>query len=284
MQAGWLKTEKRLLYCVSPLAREPVNEAWVVRDMSAVPPVYFTLVELTSRESAKLFLQILTENDSEIRIGNDIFTVGENLCFLFPYEPERKLDEFLSGQTATPAVREEIGVNFVLACLENPLPYPLLYLQLSQGLVNLNQDNGFYFSYGLDLSKLNPGKSEADCATYCASKLIHILNTEGRKSLKSYSLLAGKVKRKAYVHFSDLYHDIRITVLPEKTKMSLSLVKRWFSERRDIFFRLIFVVSIILAIIALLMLISYVAFGDFSLFKFFGKGLNTIGTERLDVK
>jgi hypothetical protein len=284
MQAGWLKTENRLLYCVSPLAVGTVNEAWVVRDMSVDTPVYFTLIELKDRSTTRLFLRILSENDCVNLIRVDSFVVGENLCYLFPYQQERKLAEFLSGQTNVPAAREEISINFVLSCLENPLPYPLMHLQLDQGLVNLNQDNSIYFSYGFDLGKLDRTMGESDCVTLCASELIHILNTEGRRALKSYSLLSGKVKRKAYSHFSDLYHDIRITVIPEKTKLSISLVKRWFYERKDGFFRLIFVVSIILAIIALLMLISYVAFGDFSLIKLFGQGLNTIGTERLDVK
>jgi hypothetical protein len=168
--------------------------------------------------------------------------------------------------------------------MESPLPYPLLFLEFEQELVHIEKDNSVYLTQDFDISELKPSIDESDCVVQCARLMLSVLNLNRKKRLKSRKLLSRKVERQAYTRFSEIYHDIKLTILAEKKQSALQRFFQYLGTRKDRIFRVILVLSVICFALALVMLISYLIFGDFALGKIFGHNLNTIGTERLNVK
>ncbi|MDR1292733.1 MAG: hypothetical protein LBJ91_04995 [Clostridiales Family XIII bacterium] len=259
---------------------------WACRDIGAASQPWYTLLSVFDRETAKKILTAFQDSDKNTDKPPYIrsFLQGEELCFLFPYHAERPLAEFAEGQITTPAVREAICVNLILACLESPLPWPLLFLAFDQDKINVEKDNGVFLSTTFDLTQLNASVSEADCVGRCAEVMLRILRLNQKKRLKSYELLNRKVEHGAYTQFSEVYHDFRLTGLRRKKRFRLSLISAFVVARKDIFFRILLVFSVVCAVVAAVMLISYLAVGSFPLFKLFGQSMDMIGTEQLNVK
>jgi hypothetical protein len=181
-------------------------------------------------------------------------------------------------------VSEQICVNLLLAGMESPLPYPLMFLAFRQDMVHIENDNSVYLTPYLDLTNLDPYISESDCVVACAQIMLDILGAKKGKQLKSRRLLSRKVQREAYEHFSEVYHDFNITISPAKKRPLRARFADFFAERKDRIFRFILVISVICFIVAIVMLLNYLIFGDFAISKLFGRGLETIGTEDLTVK
>jgi hypothetical protein len=279
-------SEGMTLKRVSVILRTGVNAIWGCRDLSAVGRPYYILLIVTDRQTARALVSVfaLSEKEQGRPAYLRHFLWGEHICYLFPYRRERRLADFSAGQITTPEESEQICVNLLLAGMESPLPYPLLFLAFQQGLVHIENDNSVYLTCDFDLTELDPDVSESDCVVSCAKIMLDVLGAGGRKPLKSQRLLAKKVHRNAYAHFSEVYHDFNITVSAGKKRTLRTRFSAFFSERRDRIFRVILVLSVLCFIVAVLMLLSYLIFGDFALSKLFGQSLNTIGTEDLSTK
>ncbi|MDR2157558.1 MAG: hypothetical protein LBO81_07245 [Clostridiales Family XIII bacterium] len=281
-----IMVEGMTLKRVSSILRTGVNAVWGCRDLSAVGHPYYILLIVTDRRIARTLISIFASSEKDTGRPAYLrnFLWGEHLCYLFPYRKERRLTDFAIGQVSAPAVGEQICVNLLLAGMESPLPYPLLLLAYRQGLVHIENDNSVYLTPNFDLTALDPGVSESDCVLACAELMLDILGSTRGKQLKSRKLLAKKVQRKSYAHFSEVYHDFNLTLSVRKTG---SLPGRFFgflAEHKDQIFRFILVLSLMCFAVAILMLLSYLIFGEFSLSKLFGRGLNMIGTENLAAK
>ncbi|MDR1952974.1 MAG: hypothetical protein LBQ21_00610 [Clostridiales Family XIII bacterium] len=281
-----VRVDDMMLKCVSVILETEANTVWSCRDMQAIGQPYYTLLIVTDREIARVLVSAFAASEKETgeRAYLRSFLWGEDICYLFPYRRERRLADFAAGQITNPTISEEICVNILLACMESSLPYPLLFLEFEQELVHVEKDNSVYLTTDFDVSKLDASIDESDCVVRCARTMLDILNMNRKKRLKSRKLLSRKIERQAYARFSEVYHDIKLTVLAEK---KMSILRRFFKfcgVHRDRIFRIILVLSVICFVLALVMLISYLIFGDFGLGKIFGHSLNTIGTERLNVK
>ncbi|MDR2163243.1 MAG: hypothetical protein LBO70_04795 [Clostridiales Family XIII bacterium] len=286
MESDTIITGGMTLKRVSLILQTEVNAVWGCRDFSAVGRPYYTLLVVTNRRIARDMVSVfaLSEKETERPAYLHSFLWGEDICYLFPYRRERRLVDFVTGQTTTPAVSEQICVNLLLAGMESLLPYPLLFLTFRQGMVHIENDNSVYLTPYLNLTDLDLSISESDCVVACAQIMLDILGASKGKQLKSRRLLSKKVQREAYAHFSEVYHDFNITISSGKKKPLLKRFTEFFSERKDRIFRFILVISVICFIVAIIMLLNYLIFGDFAISKLFGHGLDTIGTEDLTVK
>ena len=152
-----------ILSPVREILRGPVYDVLVCQDLRSSSRACYLLLAVHDRETAKRLLMVL--QDSERGSGEEkpflkMFTENELLCLLFPYRPDRRLDRFAQGQLVTPQSRERVCVNLVMECLSVPLPYPLLYLALEKENVHLLQDDGVYFTYSFDLSRMDESVGE----------------------------------------------------------------------------------------------------------------------------
>ncbi len=276
--------DNMVLASIQEIFRGPVNDVIVVENLRSTLKERYTLIVVKDRDCAKRLLAILQNSEKESAGKNPclkMFAENEFLCFLFEYRPERKLERFAPGQLLNPFLQEKVCVNIVMECLSVALPYPLLYLILDQGNVQLEKDNSVYFTYTLDLSQLNEAKNEAACTDRCVDILLQLLQYNSRKRLKSFELLRKKADRKAYRMFPELYRDIRLSAIPEKKLPFTRRVKNFWLRNKDTFFRILLVLCTITVIVALLMLISQLVFGSIPFFRIFENSFGNIGTENL---
>ncbi|MDR0853265.1 MAG: hypothetical protein LBN34_02745 [Clostridiales Family XIII bacterium] len=281
-----IEADGMVLRQVAVVLKSEVNAVWVCRDILAIGQPYYTLLLVTDRDVSKKLVAVFADSDKPAGKQPYLktFLWGETLCYLFPYHKPRQITEFAQGQIETPQISEEICINLLLTSIESPMPWPLLYLQFEQGMVNVEKDNSVYLMPVLNLEPLDENITESSCVTACARIMLDILSLANKTKLKSRKLLSSKVARGAYEQFPEVYHDFKLTVLQKKRKFSLRSFFGFFKEHRDVIFRVLLVLSSICFVVALVMLISYLIFGDFALFKLFGHSLKTIGTEKLNVR
>ena len=276
-----------ILSPVREILRGPVNDVLVCQDLRSSSRACYLLLAVHDRETAKRLLMVL--QDSERGSGEEkpflkMFTENELLCLLFPYRPDRRLDRFAQGQLVTPQSRERVCVNLVMECLSVPLPYPLLYLALEKENVHLLQDDGVYFTYSFDLSRMEESVGEADCTDRCVQILLSLLKKHSRRQLKSFELLRKKSERGAYENLPELYRDIRISALPEHKEPIRERLHGFWQRNRDTFFRILLRISVTAAVLALIILICQLIFGNFPLLRIFQNTFEVIGTENLTMK
>lgn len=275
------------LEVVSRLLHGSVNDVVVCRDRLSPSGTMYTLLEVYDRSCARNMMTVLEEN---CRIGEDPcllrFAQNESILFLYPYREERKLSMFAPGQMVSARERELTAIHLVMECLSVALPWPLLYLVLEQGGVQIAKDNSVYFTMALDLSELEPKRTERDCVYSCARLLLELLNGSAgrrrrRRPLKSLKLIYKKTLKNAYTCFPELYQDIRVTALPPTRVSLMSRVQSFWWEHRDQLFRLLLILCVLLTIGAGIVLVSQMIFGDVPLLRLFRHCFDVIGTENL---
>lgn len=277
------------LEVISEVLRGSVNDVFVCRDRLSAAGTLYTVLNVHDRECARNMLLIMEGNE---RSGQTPclfrFAQNESLLFVFPYREERKFSAFAKGQITDLTVGERIGVNLVMECLSTALPWPLLYLILTQDGVQITNDNNVYFNYALDLKNLQPGISEKSCVEACGEILLELLSYQvagssrkRRKQLKSFELIQKKEIKHAYTGFPELYHDIKLTALPEKKASVKARALGVWQRNHDMLFRILLVLCALLVITAVVMLISQLVFGEIPLLRLFHNSFDMIGTENL---
>lgn len=277
------------LEVISEVIRGSVNHVFVCRDRLSTAGTMYTVLDIHDRACARDMLRVMEGNE---KTGESpclfTFSQNESLLFVFPYREERKFSAFAKGQVTSSVVGEEICINFVVECLSTGLPWPLLYLALDQDNVQIAKDNTVYFNYALDLAQLDPELRERACVVRCAYILMDLLtDTAGggrskrRRKLKSLELIRKKMSKKAYTGFPELYYDIKLTALPRKKVGLIDRIRGVWNRNRDLLFRILLVICVLLLLAATVMLVSQLIFGDIPLLRLFRNCFDVIGTENL---
>ncbi len=214
------------------------------------------------------------------------FMEKDMLCFVFPYEQERPLERFYYAVVKSGVVRPcEIWLSIVTLCMTCGMCHSLIYLMLSQGQVNISADGSTRFQYFVDLSDYDADLSEGDSVRKCAGLLSELMemtkDLEDKRAAAAAELITKKYERKEYREYIQLYQDVKL--LGSKTdKISLiEIAKKFLLRNRDLIFRFLAVICIILAILAGILLISRLILGDFAFYRLFGGPIKRIGTESL---
>ncbi|MEG1942593.1 MAG: hypothetical protein RR049_02160 [Angelakisella sp.] len=267
--------------------RGTVNDVFICRDIGSVLGTLYTLVVIYDRECAKQMTALLEEPRGDLREEKPYlaaFTVNEQFCYIFPYREERRLSTFAAGQLLTSHLNENCCINIVMECLSTLLPYPLLYLVLTQNDLHIEKDGTVYFSYCFDLAKLDVANDEKACVTLCARRLLELLTTNApkkRKKLKSFTLLQKRANNGSYDCFPELYRDIRITAVdPQKQSWRKRLLD-YLERNKDSLFRIMLVVCAIMVVLTLLIIGSQALFGDIPIFRLLKNGFEVIGTRSM---
>ena len=273
------------LEVVSEAFRGPVNDVLICRDRLSASGTRYTLLAVHDRVCARSLLAVLENSEAAGESPCLLrFSQNETLLFAFLYREERKFSAFARGQAATPGLGESICVNLVMECLSAGLPWPLLYLVLSQDGVQIAKDNTVYFTLLLDLADLDPERSEKNCVSCCARLLLELLEPAAkrrRKRLKIYELIRRKSAKYVYNGFPELYQDIKVTALPAKKTSLKTKAAVFWQDRRDGLFRLLLVLCAVLALAAAAALVSNLLFGEIPLLRLFQHRFDVIGMENL---
>ena len=260
-----------------------VNDCYLARCSGGNDGSLYLLILIREHETVRKFLDILRlssikEEESPIV---ECFSVKEDYVVVFPYRTERPFDSFFVGDAYTLAQCETMSSNLILSCITSNIPYPLLYLILTQRKINITRDDNVYLSYDIDLEGLDEYKSERDCASECALLVLDILKEKSNEKNVSYELLKRKTANRSYSFFTEIYRDIMIASTSMKKKGIIVKIKSFFYRNADRIFGIIFWISLILMIVALVLLLTHFVWGDIPFLRIFFNSFKNIGTESL---
>lgn len=267
---------------ISTIFSGEVNDCYLTVDPEERQGSRYTLIVIKEHETVRNLMEIMrTWRGKEQSPLIEDFTTGSYFCLVFPHRTERELSRFFVGESYTLERCETICINLILTCISTCFPPPILYLILTQGKINIQKDDGIYFSFGLDLKDLDGTKTEKDCATDCAKILLEILATKSTEKNISYTLLSKKMNNRSYNKFTEIYRDLMIVSTPVKKRNIFTRIRSFFFRNTDRLFGILFWICLILMIIALILLFSHLVLGDIPFLRIFFNSFKTIGTESL---
>jgi hypothetical protein len=254
------------------------NDVVVCQDLQASGTLYKTVWRVRDREVVRSIIQLFHEAEHPYEA---CFGYQEGMCFVFPYEQERSLERFYSATIeAGLCERGQIWMGLVMKCMTCALPAPILYLILQARQVRLGQDGTIHFLYCLDLEKLEPDRTTADCAEECA-RLLGELMELGPPCHVGAELLKQRIKRKSYDNFIDLYKDIRVIADDAEKKGEKRGIGQFLADRRHLIYRTVFTLCIILLVITVVFFLGKLVFGSTAFYQLFRHAIDRIGTESL---
>ena len=278
------QSQNMRLKTVRLIARNETNEIQVCENLNDSARGRFVVIVVKDHDILKRFIE-LNEQAEEVqeKVLVDCFSCEGQYLIVYPYKNERPFDLFYVGKAMTLAQAEEVCINLIIACMTSNLPWPLLYLALTQQQVHIARDNSVYLTYALDLAQLDPAMGEKDCVVECAKLLLKVLSpkVKRRRKANSYVLLTKKIDKRAYDRFRELYKDLELAAVQEKKRGWRLRLRVWFETNRDTLFRVILVISIALAIFVILTFLTNLIFGDVPWLRLFIRSFEKIGLESL---
>lgn len=159
--------------------------------------VRYTVWEMKRKEAEAFFYSNCIQN-------------GERMRLLFPYEEPRPLFRFYKGKICTWQERKRLYENVVKACSRQQLPYPILYLLLTEKCLNLRKDGSVSLHYNVSLEGLDAGKDKKSCVQACAGLLLELMGQGDKEEKVCYALMQKKKRRNTYQDFEGLLEDLRL--------------------------------------------------------------------------
>ncbi len=276
------ESDKMQLLPVATKSIGEVNDCYICRDLASSGGILYTAIVVHQHEMVRKVLELfkLSNRRGEESLVDD-FAVADKHVLVFPYHKERPLADFYEGESLTLSQCEDICINVILSCITSDLPYPILYLLLNRGMLNLSNDGSVFLGYEMDLKDLDPDISEAECTDICAKILLELLRPKSGQKATSFYLLDKKIANGSYHRFTDLYRDITIAAVTKKKITPWFLIKLWIKRNADAIIGVLFWISLILAVFALSIILSRFLFGGNSWFRLLFNTFKQIGTESL---
>lgn len=216
--------------------------------------------------------------DTDIRYYSD----GGKFLVVYPYVAPRPMARFYMGKDMPLNECEDISRNFIIACMTAELPWAVLYLALKQKQINIARDGSVYLSYAIDLSEVDESVGESDCVQCCAKELVEMFSqkpSDLKWNLRE--LLEKKSEHTSFSTFTELYRDVNVASSQSMPKGFFKKLQVWFEEHRDRLFRILLIISIILAVFTLITLLTNAIFGDVPWLRLFIRSFDRIGLESL---
>lgn len=259
-----------------------VNDVIVCRDIADSGMVYYTVWVVRDRELARKLMRLFygNEGQKQNKFVAD-YTWKDSYLVVFDYIRERPLQSFFSSEITNLRECEQMGLNLTVECLAGGIPYPILFLQLKQGQINISKNRGIYLGYEIDLEEFSENIVEKDCATLCAKIVFQYIEEMKTAKATSYKLLEKKLWKDSYHRFTDFYKDLKLASQPLKKEGIVAGFQKFYRHNQDRIFRLVMVICILLGILTLIMIISQLFFLDVPLFRIFVNSFKEIGTESL---
>ena len=281
-------SEKKQYLVLATVFTNETNDCYIAKEQDDESGIKYVLVAVKDHDRVKQILEVQKrfddENGGKSFEGSpflDAFSTDSSYVMVFAYKAARPVEDFFSGDACTLELCEEICTNVILACITSALPWPVLYLAITQHRINISRENTVYLTYDLDFSGLDPTKDERECASECAKLLLWILSEKRDQKNISYELLSKRSKNRSYSRFTELYRDIQIASTPGKKRKITTRIRSFFYRNADQLFGILFWVCLILGVVALIMFITHFAVGDIPFLRIFFNSFKQIGTENL---
>lgn len=276
------ESDKMRLLTVSTKSVGEVSDCYICKDLNAGGNIMYTVIVVHDHTRVRQVLELFRMSD---RTGDGVlieeFACGDQEILVFPYHRERPLAEFYNGESLTLAQCEEVCISTILACITCNLPYPILYLLLTGGQLQMANDRSVYFAYEMDLAELDPEIGESECTGVCAKLLLTLLEPKAGQKATSYYLLSKKTANGSYDRFTDLYRDVTIAAVSTEKLTLYRRFRLWLTRNTDNILGILFWISVILGIVALSILLSRLFLGGNSWLRLLYNTFKQIGTESL---
>lgn len=164
--------DKELKVVAAPY-RGPANDAYICRDLRSATGTRYVLIAVHDRDCEKKLLSVLAQGRDPSSFS---FARNDEMIYAFPWREPRRFSAFASRQALTGFQREQTALALVMACITLELPFPLLYLLLTQDGVSITKENEIYFTPPFDLTKLDPETDETACTVRCAELVRELLS------------------------------------------------------------------------------------------------------------
>lgn len=276
-----IQTEKMLLKSIREVNKSEDAEVYICENVAISAKTCYTIAIVKNHVIARQLIHLFEMNPRKSDSFVDSFLYDNNFCFLFDYVKERPLEDFYMGKSFSLHRCESICINLVLTCLSSALPYPVIYMLLTQGQTNLATDDSVYFTFNFDLTEFDDSKTEADCALECARIVKKLLGEHEEEKAISYNLIARRINREGYLKFSEVYKDIRLTSVEEGKKGILASIKRFIRKHSDGINRVIITLCIFVMVVALISFLSQKFGGENIFARLFTDTFEIIGTESM---
>lgn len=165
--------EEMQLKVVAAPYRGPANDAYICRDLKSATGARYVLLAVHDRECEKKLLTVLAQGRDPSSFS---FARNDEMIYGFPYREPRRFTAFSSRQALTGFQREQTALSLVMACIALELPFPLLYLVLTQDGISITKEDTIYFTPPFDLSRLDPETDETACTVRCAELVRELLS------------------------------------------------------------------------------------------------------------
>lgn len=257
-----------------------INDVVVCRDIAADTTMFYTLLIIKDHLTAKRFLESFnTVADKNIIVAS--FTNQNDYIVVFKYDRTRPVSSFFDADISKTNECEQLCMRIVAECMSCGIPYPVMYLMLTQDQLNTERDGSVYFTYNIDLSELDTGIGERECVLECGKMFYEFLNRVGSSRTASFRLIEMKNRRREYRHFTELYRDFKASAIAFDDGDRKTRLKNAARKRKDGFLRIVFIICAIIIVIALITLITELIVGDAAFFRIFSNPFKTIGTETM---
>lgn len=266
---------------VMDVFRGKVNDVVICENVKGGKSNYYTLLVIKEHETVKQLIKLVEQSKCGSDFCIDMFNSQNCFCLVFDYVKERRLSDFYMAERVSLQACEEICISLLIQCMTSKLPYPILHLILEQRQLHLLKDNSVVLGYSIDLEQLDVNCTEAECAMQCAILARELLEKKISKRNISYTLLLKKIPKQSYHSFRELYKDI---LLSSSTVQKRSLKNRmidFYSRNQMTIFKVLLVVSLLLATVTVVVLLSKAFFGDIPFLRLFYDSFKQIGTESL---
>lgn len=206
----------------------------------------------------------------------EFFTMDDKLCLVFEYSLQRRFDSFFKADRLSLKGGEDLFLNIVNACIESSLPYPYLYMVITQKRINLYDDGSVSIDYAVDLERISDEFTQVQCTEALLIELMKFYDETDKTSV-SRQIITKKYRRSAYSSLAELGSDLALNRMSTK---KTALPKRiWMAVKAYsyVIFEVVKVCMVILAVVALITLIMQLTMGDIPYLRLFYNSFETIG-------
>lgn len=229
------------------------------------------LLEVKDKKISEGFAEIISGKNS---CFSDSFGIGGKYYVTAPFREARNIFNFIYSEEAGIDSVINICRNILVKIQEINLPYPILFIILKKGKINIDRNRDIYFTYDLDLSLLDKDMGEKSCAKEYGYIVEKLLDRSEYEEYAITTIIRGKNKRGGYISFQDISCDLENKELIKIKKVFFGRIKGFVTRNKNSIVKLIVILSIIFIGAAAVIMVSEMAFetGRF----------DVIGTENLE--
>ncbi len=277
------KTQNMRLNEVQLISENDIGRVMVCEDINSSERTRYSVYETRNHEVIASLHRIY-QNAVNISVDTDIhyFSDGGQLLVFYPYVSARPISRFYMGKHLALDACEEMCKSYIIACMTCELPWPILYLAIKQGQINIARDGTVFLSYAIDFSEVDESITERDCVKLCANELMALLNQkDARVKWELRDLLRMKIERAAFNSFAEFYRDVDMVSGKHAKRGLLRRIMIWFEDNRDRLFRVFLTLCVILLVFTIITFLTNAIFGDVPWLRLFIRSFERIGEESL---